>query len=283
VQKASDGVGAFSVKSVWIIVGLLLLLTAGAHKARQRADIIESQAQLPRRRLLGLRNIWKALERTGPILAGLIALAATVYSAIGPFWPTPPDIEARDAADGSSAILPFKVSSKNHLFSVKNVSLSCYENLAFVMDADRKLILSRDWITQGGTSTLGDGVNYYCDETLKIQSNGSLLMGQSMATVGGIFRDPLTVIKLCVSVIGTYEDWRGIWRPLPKAMFQWPAAPGTHQWIKGPVVFEVDQSKWLPPNSTWGGAYGLRRLFDILPDGSRKLDPMALVCDWPKE
>jgi hypothetical protein len=228
------------------------------------------------------------MEVTGTLLAAILGLGIGLYSAVGPFWPTPPEIEAQDASDGSSAILPFKVSSKNRIFPVKDVSLSCYNNLILVMDADHKMILDRDSMLQGGTATLGAGVNYFCDaEMLKIRPDGSLLMGfesgTNMATKPGIFRGPLTVLKLCVAVMGTYLDWRGVWRQLPNVMFQWPAAPGSHQWIKGPIVFETDSNRWVPSDATWGAAYGLRRLFDVLPDGSRKLDPKALICDWPKE
>jgi hypothetical protein len=62
-------------------------------------------------------------------------------------------------------------------------------------------------------------------------------------------------------------------------MFQWPAAPGQRQWIKGPIAFDADQEKWIPPGSKLSGAWGLRRLTETSLDGQIKLVPNALQCD----
>ena len=244
------------MKSLWTIAIILLLMAGGSRAARTRHTEVPTTPP-SRSTALRLRMAWRVTERTIGTLAALLALGLTAYQMIGPFWPTPPDIESQDASDGSSALLPFKVSSKNHIFPVKNVSLSCYNNLIFVMDADRKMILLRDSMLQGGTAAFGVGINYSCDaEMLKIRPDGSLLMGieggTNLATNSGIFRGPLTILKLCVAVVGTYEDWRGVWRRLPNMMFQWPAAPGAHQWIKGPVVFEADPERWVPPDRYMG-------------------------------
>jgi hypothetical protein len=107
--------------------------------------------------------------------------------------------------------------------------------------------------------------------------------GQFMTTKDGAFKGPLSVLKLCVAVSGYYKDFLGRRRQIHPAMLQWPAAPGAHQWSKGPVISDPDNSAWLPGGTGLAAAYALRGLFDIKPDGTRQLRPGALACDRPEE
>jgi len=270
------------VKAMWLIAALLLLMMGGTRTARRRYAE-GSAAGSPPPIASRLRSLFRAIEWTTGILVGAILLCASVYQAWGPFWPTPPDIRAIDPVDGSSLILPFQISSTNVIFPVNQVTLGCYVDLLYVMDADRKTILLRDAAMQGGTTTIGKGVEYNCDaRILSIQPDGRLaigsLQGTNLTTAHGVFRGPLSVLKMCVAVVGTYGNWLFDGRKLPSLMFQWPSVPGGHQWANHPVVFD-EEIRWVPQNSTLGAAYGLRRV----GDGRGHLVPGALTCDRTDE
>jgi hypothetical protein len=176
-------------------------------------------------------------------------------------------------------ILPVTINTKNIFFPVTTVSLNCYVNLLYVMDANGTRILVRDSMFRGGTAVVGPGISYSCDaEILSVGKDGSLIYGfpggKSMSTKPGLFRGPLSVLKLCVSIAGNYDNRFSPGHNLPTIMYQWPSVPNGHQWAKGGVVFD-DEIKWLPPGSTVVVAYGLR----LLGDGHRRLVPGALTCD----
>ena len=197
--------------------------------------------------------------------------------------PLSPGIYPRDPVDGSPQILPFHIKSRSFLFPVRSITLGCRVNLLFVMDADRKTILWRgDFLTPSGTVDFPGAVDYPCDgRLLTVRADGSLVIGHidgsHLQTTPGAFRAPLTVLKLCVSVFGSYVDWKWDDQPFSPNMFQWPISPGAHQWARDPVIFDDDDA-WIPPNSTVGAAYGWG-IYSTEPDGSRHLIRGALMCD----
>lgn len=220
-------------------------------------------------------------------LVGFVGLIASIYQLTGgPPWPTPPDIEAQNSSTSSPDILPFVITNRSGLFPIKSASLACYVDLAFVMDAERQTILARDMIYSQGAVPVGDGVNYYCDARfLSVGADGSLTIGfarngQFLRTKPGIFRAPLTTIKLCVAVLGNYANIFGSHK-FQSVMFQWPDSPGGNHWIRGPIAFDDDQSRWLPSNSKIGAVYALRWIMVQNSDGSRSYAPGALKCDAP--
>jgi hypothetical protein len=275
---------AFSVRDLSIIA-LLLLLSMGPGKAISGARPKESEQPRSIQRVTKLSRLWTMAQWIAASLSAIVVVVTAILPYSGPWVPTPSDIEARDPADGALSALPFKISSRSAVFPIEGVSLSCYVNLLLVMDADRKMILLRDADRYGGSIVFNKEANYYCDsEILSVRPNGALVIGfprgEHLDSAPGAFGGPLTVIKLCVSITGSYSTRLGFGGPLPQTMFQWPGAPGDRHWIKAPIAFDTDEAKWIPQDSRWGAAYGLRQLFIVSADGSRHLAPDALLCDW---
>jgi hypothetical protein len=216
-------------------------------------------------------------------LALSAALEAVAFYNGGPPWPTMPDIEAQNPINGSSDILPFVIANRSGLFPIKKANLSCYVDLAFVMDAKRQTILLRDVTYSEGATPVPGQTNYYCDnKILSIVPDGSLIIGfpgkRLLHTKPGLYFAPLVTLKLCVMISGTYKTRLGI-SSFHSAMFQWPVDPLDHQWIKGPIAFDFDDSQWIPPDSTMAGVYTLRQSTTRAPNGTLTYLPGALQCD----
>ena len=127
-------------------------------------------------------------------------------------------------------------------------------------------------------------INYPCDasQLVTIQPDSSLMIGSQdgghMKTPPGAFLPPLTILKMCVWISGSYGIF---WfrKPFEPLFFQWPALPDQRQWIEGPIAFDADQGKWIPPNSKLVGAWGLRQLTAKTAGGETTLLPDALRCN----
>lgn len=217
-----------------------------------------------------------------------MGLVASVYQlGGGPPWPTAPEIHPRDTVNASSEILPFEVTNKSAFFPL-NAKLVCGVDLLYFKDATGKTGLIRDaqFVQDAGISVEARGTKRLpCNpgDFVKIKPDGSVLMGfpegQFLQTKPRAFQPPMTIIKICVLISGTW-DFLGIPRGYASTMFQWPALPDQRQWAAGPITHEYDDDKWVPEGSTVGGAWGLRRLVDgASPFGYAK---GALTCDWPK-
>jgi hypothetical protein len=155
------------------------------------------------------------------------------------------------------------------------------------MDADLKTGVLRDEMFTEGATAIDPDVSYFCDAKFaRILPDGSFETGfpagQHTATNAGAFRPPMKILKICVQIMGSYTSY-GATRQFKSAMFQWPAAPNGDQWVKGPVAFDTDQSKWIPDHSSFGSAWGLRALTEKTPEGKIELLPSALRCDWENE
>jgi hypothetical protein len=236
------------------------------------------------RRQIRKHPAWAILARFVAVALAVVGILAFVDQETGLHpWPSPPDIEAPDSANSSSSVLPFKIKNTS-LFPLQNVVLNCSLDLAYVMDANRKTIVVRDMEFSEGATAIDPETNYYCNsKILSVNESGFFVIGfpsgQGMATKPGAFTAPLTLVKLCVTITGTY---RTFWfqREFQSAMFQWPSDPANRQWVKGPIAFDEDQSRWIPDNSTLGAAYGLSRVLTKKnPDGTVSLLPDALKCD----
>jgi hypothetical protein len=198
-------------------------------------------------------------------------------------WPTTPEIIA-PPSNGSSQILYFSITHQSVFFPIKQARLSCELNLLYFMDADHKTGIIRDQTFSEGATAIDPNTSYECDaKFIRILPDGSLEMGfhggVSLATKPGVFRPPMTVLKMCVEIKGDYEVL-GSTKSFKSAMFQWPTKPNVYQWIKGPIAFDSDQSMWIPNSSILSGAWALRSLTTVNANGRFDLRPNALRCDW---
>ncbi len=199
-------------------------------------------------------------------------------------WPTEPEITAQNSNNGSSETLPFSITHRSVFFPIGRAELSCNLNLLYFMDADQKTGIIRDQTFSEGAAAIDPNTSYQCDSKfVRILPNGSLELGFhsgiSMATKLGVFRPPMTVLKMCVEIKGDYEIL-GSKKSFNSAMFQWPTKPTVNQWIKGPIAFDSDQSMWVPAGSKLAGAWALRGLTTPNANGGFDLRPNALRCDW---
>jgi hypothetical protein len=162
---------------------------------------------------------------------------------------------------------------------------SCAVDLFYFMDADGKTGLMRDAVFRRDSElsiASGETKNIPCNPSdfVQIRTDGSVMMGfpdgQNLTTPQGSFRAPMSIIKVCVRIGGSFEVF-GMKLPFASVIFQWPAEPDQRQWIEGAVAFDTDDSKWVPRDSKMGGVWGMRRLVDGTPPfGYAK---GALECD----
>jgi hypothetical protein len=226
---------------------------------------------------------WRVVEWTIGTLAAVLALGLTAYSAAGPFWPTPPEIVLQDGDRSSSVPLAFNIVSHNKFFPVDEARLVCHLDLLYFVDTENKTGIERDAEFVGPTIRVPS--TYDCgSDFVRVKQDGSvefgLPNGSSMHTQPGAFKGPVTVVKMCVMIGGSYVS-RGFTGSVPTVGYQWPRAPRGTGWIREPITFDVDQDKWIPPGSYLEAAWGLRRLVKEVPSKIKPLDPDALRCDAP--
>jgi hypothetical protein len=214
-----------------------------------------------------------------------LGLIASLYQLTGgPPWPTEPEIHPHDTVNASSLVLPFDVRNRSTLFEM-SAEFNCGVNLLYFADADGHTGLLRDVLFAVGSLSISPKsmANVPCDagHFVKIRPDGSLIIGlpdgQHMETTTGVFRPPLTIVKMCLWFSGGYRAFGHRW-PFISPSFQWPAAPNQKQWIEGIIAFDADQEKWIPAGSKLGGAWGLRQLTTKSADGETMLLPNALRC-----
>jgi len=219
--------------------------------------------------------------------AGLVGLLSAIYGLTGgPPWPTTPDIEAHDTTNGSPDILPFIITNRSGLFPIRSIDLVCYNDLIYAMDAKRQTILLRDTAFFDGASEMAGRLNYSCAAAhLSVGDNGALAIGfpsgQILVTKPGLFYNPITILKMCIMVSGSYKTALGS-EKFQSTMFQWPAMPGDYQWITGPIAFDGSQEKWIPPNSIPAEVLATRQMTIPNPNGAFSYAPGALLCDKPQ-
>jgi hypothetical protein len=274
---------ARSVRSLWAIV-IVLLLTAGGSRAI-RTRHTSAEVQPPTRTIWRLLRILRTtVEWTLGTSAALLLLCAGVSEAWGPIVPTPPDIAPQDGSDQSSAPLAFSLTSKNNFFPISGLNLTCHLDLLYFKDANNKTAIIRDGMFTGeGASVPG---NFNCgSDFVRIKPDGSVEIGfpgsVRMDTHPGAFAGPPTVLKMCVVISGSYVTW-GFQRQVPPVAYQWPKAPGVPGWIKEPITFDIDLTKWVLPGGNLSMAISVsRQLTERLPDGSVRMLPDVLRCGPP--
>jgi hypothetical protein len=216
----------------------------------------QSATTLPPPRPNRLQLLWAWVKHRGTALLLVISLAANVYQISGgPPWPVDPEIHSHDTVGAaSSEVLPFTITNKSSLSPMRNVRLSCYVDLFYFSDNQTGLF-SGGQFTIGTVSIPDNGpLNYKCDASdyVRIEKDGAVLMGfpsgQFLKTKSGAFRPPLKILKMCLMIAGEYK-LLGIPIRFRSSMFQWPAIPGGHQWIEGPVTPDMPNEAWIPSAS----------------------------------
>jgi hypothetical protein len=270
------------VKSIGLIVVLLFLTLGSSWEARQ-------QIQGPQKKLTWLQRLResRSYRRCAAFVTVVLAFATAVQTVVAifdPFWPTRPDVTFHDTIDASSLVLPFKVTNTNTLFPMDNLEILCGVDLFYFIDADRKTGIVRGMTFNPGPISIAprSSTNFPCtaSDYVTVTQDGSLMIGfggQGMTTGPGVFRGPLTALKMCLWMSGRYEAF-GYSIPFVTPIFQWPAAPGQRQWMEGPIAPDLPSAKWVPANSKLGGAWGMKQ---IVAPGWGDLRPDALQCTNP--
>jgi hypothetical protein len=227
------------------------------------------------------RRLWLTAKMIGGFLIGFLGLVGSIYGIWGPPWPTDPDIQFQNALRDSSFILPFALKNKS-VFPMNNVAMTCGVDLYFFMDAGGMTGAFRDGQFNDQTISIGrdQPTNYTCDASnfIRLTDDYSVLIGfpegQFLKSKPSNFRPPLTVIKMCLYLKGAYSlGPKG--ESFASSIFQWPAAPGLKQWIKGPIANDLPSEAWVPANSRTEAVWALRQM--MFPDKKRFL-PYALQC-----
>ena len=100
-------------------------------------------------------------------------------------------------------------------------------------------------------------VQYYCgaERYVHVQPDGSLIIGTEVplnlpkARASGVFRPPLTIVKMCMWIGGDYKIFGVVTHRFTTPIFQWPVEPGVNQWSEGAIVSDDDGGKWIPKGS----------------------------------
>ena len=228
-------------------------------------------------------------QRWGISIPGLSALSTIVGLVLFAVWVHDhierlvPEIHPLDSVDASSFVLPFTAKNRS-LFDMNDVQFTCSVRLLFFTDAEHKIGILRDVTFATGTISVprNSRTNYGCNaaQFVRVGSEGSLQVGFPSAqfTTSDLspFHPPIEILKMCLSISGRYRLF-GIPIAFDTATFQWPAAPGQHQWTEGPIADDNGDEKWIPDDSRLSGAWGLSM---IVADetGQHRLLPGALKC-----
>jgi hypothetical protein len=188
------------------------------------------------------------------IIGTPLAMLVFVYTIFGPPWPVDPEIHAHDVNNDSSLLLHFTLVNKSGIFGMYDVHFTCGVDLVYARDALGQAVVIRDVaFATGQYSVVGIiPLNYPCDasDLLQIRPDGSLsLHGSTTALQSNKetrYVAPWHIIKMCIWIGGDYHVAGLIpWR-FRSAIFQWPAAPGSKQWIEGPIAREPPKDEQIP-------------------------------------
>jgi hypothetical protein len=205
---------------------------------------------------------------------------ANLAQIFGPFWPLDPEIHPQNAPEASLR-LPFTIKNNSVLFGIVDAKMSCGVDLAILEDANHQRILARDmaFVSAIKYSIPANGapIGYECDASglITVQPNGGLSLRKTLETPAGRFRGPLSIIKMCIWIGGTYKLLGIKPETFVSIVFQWPVEPGVNRWNEGPVVrdlSDVPAAELWPPSAAWA-ARGL------YTEGTpRMLRPESVEC-----
>jgi hypothetical protein len=175
------------------------------------------------------------------IIATLLGILGGIDYFLGRPWPTDPAIHPLDFVSGTPLSHLFDVKNRS-AFDMKNVEFTCGIDLVFFKDAEGQGAVISDMAFVNGNFSLpsGKSINYACDASnlVKVTPNGSLMMRHSMNTKPGVFRPPLSILKMCLWVRGKYEFLWKTWT-FQSVIFKWPASQDdTQHWVEGPIAQE---------------------------------------------
>jgi hypothetical protein len=261
---------------------LVILTDRERQKTTQAPQVQPKQTRLQRFRTT---KTYRWLVRAGELILILVTLGQGIVAFWGPFWPTDPEIQAHDTVDASSFVLPFRVTNRSILFDMPNMEVNCGVDLVYFMTGDGFTGVLRDAQFNPGPISVGRNSinNYPCSAKSYINGklDGSLTIGfpngagQSMSTPPGPFHEPLTIIKMCIWISGSYKVWGFYPVKFKSKMFQWPAVPGQRQWIEGAVTPDLPNEAWIPNGSRVGAVWALR---PMMTSDKKNYLPGALQC-----
>jgi hypothetical protein len=194
-----------------------------------------------------------------------------------------PEIQAVDPVDGSPFVLPFRVRIRSTWFDMPNVLFTCGVDLVYAEDVVGQKVIIRDEAFVTGTQNVtNEGISYQCDasDLLRVRTDGSLSAygAYPVFETKAIFRPPFHVLKMCVWIGGEYTVAHIVSWHFRSDIWQWPAMPTLHQWVKRPVApgAHIDDGPY-PKLEEISGGFALRGLV-IDRNGHRELRFDAVRC-----
>lgn len=182
-------------------------------------------------------------------MVGGVGLVSGLESLLsGALRPTDPDIHFRDTNDGSPLILPFDIQNKMAV-RMPDVSFRCGIDFVRAVDSNGNQVFIKDIAFLNGRKTVVSSATFNCnaENLLKVRTDGSLGLRNSATKLQSaqnvIYRPPWHIIKMCVWVGGTYRFMGVLPTEFTSRIFQWPAKPGSRQWLAGPFIGDRPQEE----------------------------------------
>ena len=137
-----------------------------------------------------------------------------------------------------------------------DVSFRCGVDQVRAIDPMGHQVFVADVAFLNGKKSLSTSVSFKCNasDLLQIRADGSLSFHGSSTTLESrertVYRAPWHIVKMCVWVGGEYR-FLGIFPTgFTSHIFQWPAQPGSRQWVERPIIGdrpaeEIEEEKLL--------------------------------------
>jgi len=210
-----------------------------------RSLIFRQHRASPRPRSILRNPLWL------PLL--LLSLSANITGVFGPFLLTELVVIAHPT-DGSSNVLPFIVKNNSTTFAARSVKFLCGVDLIWAEDAKGHRVVVRDaaFASEGlyVISRAAKPINFPCNalHILQTREDGSLSLYGSSTTMSSkaLFQPPWRILKMCIWLGANYKIRLFGHRSFVSNIFQWPAAPGSHEWIEGLIAREPPKEEQLP-------------------------------------
>jgi hypothetical protein len=241
--------GMFSVTNadIWNLIisisvfGLLIFQSYRKPTDKSQEDTKLQQAPQPLKSRGQIHHrLWMAIKWIVGTGVAVLAFLAAIDQFWGRPWPTDPEVHPLPFVSGTPLSHLFLVKNRS-AFDMDNIVFTCGVDLMAAKDADGKVVGGADFAFVTGVFSIprGNWINYACDASSFMTANpdGSLSIRKEMQTRPGNFRAPLTIIKMCLWIKGTYHlMWRD-WA-FQTIIYKWPASQNDTSWVEGPIAQE---------------------------------------------